>query len=906
MAVKTQVSANDRTPTETPSERLREALALPNGARSYRCALQINPFAYVIRHKKATHYTSEDEYNEAMVEACLAQGIEVIAVTDHYRVEESTQLTAKARAAGIFVFGGFEAVAKDGVHFLCFFDPSKDSALERFIGECGIHDSDEISPTGSLDSEELLEHARKWESVCVAAHVASSGGLLRTLSGQTRIKVWTSSQLVACALPGPVDEAPQGLCSILKNEDAQHRRLRRIAIVNAKDVSDPEDLKKPGASSWIKMSTLSVEGLRQAFLDPESRIRLGSDPPPEPHAQFLGVTWEGGGFLDGAALHFNENLNVLIGGRGSGKSTIIESVRYVLGLEPAGDDAAKTHQGVVRNVLRSGTKVSLLLRSGKPSPRTYTIERTIPNPPTVRDEQGQLVNIVPRDLIPNVELFGQHEISELTRSPERLTRLLWRFVDDDPALSARKSSLQLELERSRGRILQVQRELKSIEERLAALPALEETLKRFQAAGLEERLKEKSLLVREERILATVAERIGTVRELQRQFSDVLPVDIAFLSAKSLDGLPNAKLLATCAGTLRHLSEEAGRVGEQLLKALNEAEGGLREARASWDVQQQKAEATYQGLLRELQKTKVDGAEFIRLRKQIEELRPLRERRELLDRDQEAHDAQRRELLREWEDVKAQEYRAVAAAAKRVSRELRDRVRVDVRRAGNLEPLERLLRDMVGGNLNATFERLQARSDLSLPEFAARCREGKDALMRYMGLPPGAAERIAQAGPEMCMRIEELELPDTTSIELNTAGEGQPPTWQTLDDLSTGQKATAVLLLLLLESEAPLIVDQPEDDLDNRFITEGVVPIMKQEKGRRQFLFSTHNANIPVLADAELIVGLSASGEAQTGHAAISRAHMGSIDSAPVRELVEEVLEGGKVAFETRRLKYGF
>ena len=115
-----------------------------------------------------------------------------------------------------------------------------------------------------------------------------------------------------------------------------------------------------------------------------------------------------------------------------------------------------------------------------------------------------------------------------------------------------------------------------------------------------------------------------------------------------------------------------------------------------------------------------------------------------------------------------------------------------------------------------------------------------------------------------------------------------------------------MLLLLLLESPAPLIVDQPEDDLDNRFITEGVVPRMRAEKQRRQFVFSTHNANIPVLGDAELIVGLTASGEAERGHAGIAPEHVGSIDDRQVRELVEEILEGGKDAFERRRRKYGF
>jgi len=120
--------------------------------------------------------------------------------------------------------------------------------------------------------------------------------------------------------------------------------------------------------------------------------------------------------------------------------------------------------------------------------------------------------------------------------------------------------------------------------------------------------------------------------------------------------------------------------------------------------------------------------------------------------------------------------------------------------------------------------------------------------------------------------------------------------------LSTGQKATAILLLLFLDSDAPLVVDQPEDDLDNRFITEEVIPKMRNEKRKRQFVFSTHNANIPVLGDAELILGLSASGE----ESQILPEHRGAIDSKSVRDLVGKVLEGGKEAFETRRKKYGF
>ena len=245
--------------TGTISERLNAALELPNGARFYRCALQINPFSYLSTHNKATSFRTEADYNAAIIAACQEAGIEVIGVTDHYRVKDSFSLIRAAREVGLFAFSGFEAVAKDGVHFICLFDPEKDDVLERFIGECGIHNTNTASPTGNQDSGELLGCAKKWGAICIAAHVAGDGGLLRKLSGQTRVNVWKSPDLLACALAGPIDDAPDNIRPILENKDAEHKRSRSVAVINASDVNNPEDLKKGGSSCFIKMSNVSVE-----------------------------------------------------------------------------------------------------------------------------------------------------------------------------------------------------------------------------------------------------------------------------------------------------------------------------------------------------------------------------------------------------------------------------------------------------------------------------------------------------------------------------------------------------------------------------------------------------------------------------------------------------------------------
>jgi hypothetical protein len=890
---------------KTQSQPLNEALKRPNGARFYRCALQVNPFAYHGRHSRQTIFQNEADYNAAIVAACKVNRIEAIAVTDHYRTDDSKGLVDKARAAGIFVFGGFEAASKDGVHFLCLYDPDKDQGLERFIGQFGVHDQNALSPNGDKDCMELLECVRKQGGIAIAAHVAADNGLLATLDGQPRMKVWRADDLLACALPGSIDEAPPAYRQILENKNPDYWRERPVAVINASDVNSPEDLGEPRSTCFIKMSALSIEGLRQAFLDPKSRIRLNKDAPPEPHAEFIAMTWDGG-FLDGTRLHFNGNLNVLVGGRGTGKSTIIESLRYVLAIDPLGEEANKMHQDVLKHVLKSGTKVSLLVRSHHPARHDYTIERTIPNPPVVKDEVGNVLNLSPRDVVPGVEVFGQHEISELTKSREKLTRLLERFVERDPNASSQKAKLRLDLERSRGRIADVQREMKLIEERLALLPSLEETQKRFQEAGLEDRLKEKSLLVREESVLTTIRERLMPISAMRQELAGLLPIDTVFLSAKALEGLPNSAILIEGAAILDRVTDQLQTIAGHIEQTLSSADADLSALRARWDERKQAVETTYQVLLRELQKSKIDGEEFIRLRRQIEELRPLREKKETLTRDLSSYQANRRNLLDEWFNFQSAEYRALEKAAKRVSRKLEGRVRVMVTMGGNREPLERLLRDEIGGTLAALLERLKSRDSLSLFDLAQRCREGKDALVTNYGLPPAAAERLAQATPDIFMKIEELELPATTKIELNTSSEGEPETWQTLEALSTGQKATAVLLLLLLESKAPLVVDQPEDDLDNRFITDGVVPTMKNEKRKRQFIFSTHNANIPVLGDAELIIGLSTGIQNEAVQGRVSERHMGSIDIQPVREMVEEILEGGKAAFEMRRQKYGF
>lgn len=890
---------------------MQAARALPKGAKFYRCAFQVNPAHYAETFRGNGHGMDERAYVQKLLDRCVELGVEVIAVTDHNHAGSVALFREEATKRGITVFPGFEVASNEGIHVLCLYAPdATDAELQRFLGQLDITKTEPSSSLSKKSFSELLACVREQGGLTIAAHVTNDKGLLFTLHGQARINAWRDPNLVCVQIPGAIDEAPDDKRPILKNQNADYKReagpdaTTAMAIVNAGDVARPEDLDAPTSTCWVKMTEPSLEGLRQAFLDPVSRIRLASDPVAEAHAEFVAMAWQGG-FLDGRAVCFNENLNVLIGGRGTGKSTVVESLRYVLGLEPLGQDAKAAHDGIVKHVLKSGTRIWLLIRVHHPARREYLIERTVPNAPVVRDDAEQPLPLRPLDVVPRAQVFGQHEISELTKDGEKLTRLLDRFIASDDAAQVNKAEKRQALAESRKKVSDAADELSKLDDRLAALPKLEETLKRFQEAGLELKMKDKSVLIREEQLLKQADGVVSGVRQLATGLRAATPLDMTFLDGVT-DDLPSAEKLRGLKASFTRLQEAIEQAAATIESEVATADGERARFQSEWDAHRKTVDEAYEKTLRELQKSKIDGEEFVRLKKQIEALRPLRDQRAVLEKRLADERDSRRTRLVDWENAKAEQFRALERAAKKVTKRLEGRVRVRVTFAAVRDQLITLLKEKVGGRLSEALETLRNVEQLSLSELATAGRSGKDSLVSKFGLLPAQSEKLAQAPETVWMEVEELDLPATTTIELNTAPEGEDAVWQKLDDLSTGQKATAVLLLLLLDSDAPLVVDQPEDDLDNRFITESVVPKMREEKRRRQFVFATHNANIPVLGDAELIVGLAARNSGAQANGALTAKHMGAIDARGVRELVEEVLEGGRRAFELRRQKYGF
>ena len=169
-------------------------------------------------------------------------------------------------------------------------------------------------------------------------------------------------------------------------------------------------------------------------------------------------------------------------------------------------------------------------------------------------------------------------------------------------------------------------------------------------------------------------------------------------------------------------------------------------------------------------------------------------------------------------------------------------------------------------------------------------------LREEFNLTPAMSSRILEWFKDY-ERLYELETffpEDKIEIYLKANEE-----YKLIDKLSIGQKATALLLLLFAQEDRIVVLDQPEEDLDNRFIYEDVVKILREIKGKRQLFIATHNANIPVLGDSELVLVL----ETKNERCVIN--NKGSIDKEDIRADVKNIMEGGEEAFRIRAEKYG-
>jgi DNA repair ATPase RecN len=235
---------------------------------------------------------------------------------------------------------------------------------------------------------------------------------------------------------------------------------------------------------------------------------------------FKSLSWTGG-FLDGETIRFADDLTAFIGGRGTGKSTAIESLRYVLGVEPIGEGARRDHSTVVSDVLERGTIVELIVDAVSPVAGRYTIRRTVPDPAVVLDASDSVTDLKPLDVTGSVEIFGQHELAEVAEQPSNVARLISRFSEE--ALTVNLAGLQDRLRDNRTRLSGVEQEQDRLEEELADIPRLQSTVAQFESADWPNRLAEQRRLTQDQ---AVVHEGLKRVDDAASAVAELAEMDL--------------------------------------------------------------------------------------------------------------------------------------------------------------------------------------------------------------------------------------------------------------------------------------------------------------------------------------------------------------------------------------------
>ena len=863
------------------------------GAHWIRAALQVNPFTYEGHNAPKAFFSDETAYNSALLDACQKMGISMIAVTDHWRVDSAVGLITAAKSRGIVALPGFEANSSEGIHILVIFESGTPIAtINAAIGRCGATPECDNGTTGEPYAK-IMEQMTAAGALPVPAHVnVKPAGLLTTRSGQPLATMILHEDLHAIGV-SPNAEPAKDQESVV-NGSGIFERVHPLAVIHADDVTGPHQMCQPGASTWFKVSSRSLESLKLAVRTPETRVSLGN-PQSKPRSRIKSVSWTGG-YFDGVTLPISSDLTALIGGRGAGKSTVIESIRYALGIQPISAQMVKDHKAIVDQVLNVGTIVRVVVESVSPIIQTYTIQREVPHPPIVFDSAGVRTKLTPEDAVGSVEVFGQHELAELSADSDSIAELVRRFdgsKGEDPALVDVRERLRVNREDLR----REEERRNQLEEERAQADRLEEKLNRYKDTDVPGKLRGHERLVQDEAVFTEGLSRVDAAGITLDQFRQSAALTNLAATIDDIDGAPQMERLSRVTAALDGLRQVLEGLGEQTAAAIEAAKREISAAQADWKGATDGEREGYGEVLRELAEEGLDPGMYLAAKKKLASINAAEPRLNVNAKAIKDLLEARSGMLAELRDYETDATERLHEAIRSANESTDGVVVVRPIPATDRSKIINVIKEKVPGQRTKIFAAVNDQA--FSPQRLAQAIRAGDGELAELGITGSQASNPIQAGEELARELEELTVGLVVEVLLKL---GRTQGLRSLGQLSKGQRATALLLLLLEASDAPLIIDQPEDDLDNSFIYSGVVRHLRELKGKRQIIASTHNANVPVLGDAELIVALESDGN----RGRPTDAGVGSLDDRTVRALVEDILEGGSVAFDARQHLYGF
>lgn len=733
----------------------------------------------------------------------------------------------------------------------------------------------------------------------------------------------------------------------------QQLNIPRIAAILSTDAHCLDAIGYEKKVTYVKMSECNFENLKAALSDPQTRIRYSDNIKTHKYPKIKGLIYLGeDGFFKPFSrngkpqvLGFADNLTCFIGGRGSGKSATIDALRYIFKekreievLRPAlKRDVYDRSEHTLRN-----TALYVLMESAD---GTAAVVNIFYHGWDTRDYESRFMDGASAgiDLSAStdyrVEIYGWSEIEDLGTDSDKQRELLDKFIPEIQKIQEDISDIKRKLEENRNDIIETAKDLEDMVPKVKDYSEAKAAFDRINTPEMQTLFKE----------IDSITERQAPLKKLKQEIMSIKEnMDIDNIKVQLQDIIQGIK---------KDLSEELKKWTEEAIERIFESKKGknvldpirglLTALQDSFERVLKKVSIEEEDLNQRLEKLKsqlptgngvsVETLTIIGKRNAYKQRYDvLKTKKEEIEKKRDGIDAlfkQRDKLLEAFVQLQKDRCQKRSDKKDEINDKLEKNIRSDTSVRIDFKPLgeRKVFEDKLGikregkkkdeGILKGVGPQYMDRrfaetiSEHVTPKQFAKIVMDSNVQGLVLKHPDGenyidqndALKIIDHLSPKVelydekhydheklgvLLELEEIEYEDLPEIKLNDAP---------IMGLSPGQRCSALVPIILLQGDCPLIIDQPEDNLDNKLVFDLVVDILRSLKEFRQIIVATHNPNIPVSGDGEQII-LFESIDKYTGKAE----QQGSIDNEIMISRVKEVMEGGDLAFHTRAQKYRY
>ncbi|MBV6272165.1 AAA family ATPase [Alcaligenaceae bacterium CGII-47] len=879
-----------------------------NGAQFRRADLHIHSFG----EGGSYDVTDATMTPEGIVDTAIAERLDLIAITDHNQIANVRQALKYADDKRLLVIPGVELSTPQG-HLLVYFETA--DQLQRFFGKLSISD-DRKACHDTIP--QCLRFAEEFNGFGICAHIELERGLERA---HPKFDVF-KQEIFNCPNLLGLEIAKASNSALFSHEDTDtNRRNCVVARCKALGLEDGVDLAKVMSSdahtlnalgrnasgnkrlTRIKMEALKFASLRIALMDATARVRL-EDLIPASIPKFVGMKLEGG-FLKDQIVHFSSNLTCIIGGRGAGKSTLLESLRAASG--------NATESTIIDSEVWPDA-ISLIYEDEAGQRHTLTrnklceVENGNPEGPTTV----------------GIESYGQGETADTIQHCDTDPSILLRFLDgfvDFGELRKQDEVLRDAILANQKVIETLQLNINQIEPTVRAKGIVDTQVAALKKQNASQVVELEEKLAKERRFRDGLKSGLGdfltsltnslTGGELRKLTADVDGDDLAVGKAE----------FEVVKALVDDLAAEIETISAQLKEKVVGTSSMIAAQLQTWIAREKETRETIEEIRRDLEKQNIKlNMAFIR--KVTKDAADLQARLIELKKSQpKQKDAfkERRRLLQERVSLREKIFNARQAFTTTMNSHLAAAV-VDYKvkiqfHEGLFSPdMEALIKTTMNWRTSQVPRAALIMATVSPTRLLAAVVANDASTLEQLSDAEGnrvfskgdAADIIGKLGEwEARCALESIAFEDKPEIKvMRTIDKADGTKAHQIRDfakLSLGQQQAILLSVLLFsKSRVPLIIDQPEDNLDGEFIYKTVVRSLRSIKEHRQVIIVTHNPNIAVLGDAELIIPLRGASEVSVVR------DRGSIDTSQTKDIVCTILEGSQKAFKRRQEVYGY